>query len=64
MRRKLSWILLFVIPVVFGSGAAIAADDEKPGWYLDADLASVMQFLASPAARGVHGAAVPVYGLS
>jgi NAD(P)-dependent dehydrogenase (short-subunit alcohol dehydrogenase family) len=38
------------------------ADYDK--WVPTADLAAVILFLASPAARGVHGAAVPVYGLS
>lgn len=39
-------------------------DADYSKWVPTADLASVIQFLASPAARGVHGAAVPVYGLS
>ena len=39
-------------------------DADFSTWVPTADLASVMLFLASPAARGVHGAAVPVYGLS
>jgi len=38
------------------------ADFEK--WVPPADLASVILFLASPAARSVQGAAVPVYGRS
>lgn len=38
------------------------ADFEK--WVPPADLASVVLFLASPAARSVQGAAVPVYGRS
>lgn len=38
------------------------ADFEK--WVPPADLAQVVLFLASPAARSVQGAAVPVYGRS
>jgi len=33
-------------------------------WVAPADLASVILFLASPAARAIHGAALPVTGLS
>ena len=39
-------------------------DADYGTWVQTADLAKVMLFLASPAAHGVHGAAVPVYGLS
>ena len=39
-------------------------DADHSNWVPTEDLAAVMMFLASPAARGVHGAAVPVYGLS
>ena len=38
------------------------ADTSK--WVSPDDLAAVILFLASPAARAVHGAAVPVSGLS
>lgn len=38
------------------------ADPHK--WVAPADLASVIVFLASPAARAIHGAAIPVSGLS
>lgn len=33
-------------------------------WVAPADLANVIAFLASPAARAIHGAAIPVNGLS
>ena len=39
-------------------------DADYSKWVPTRDLTAVMLFLASPAARGVHGAAVPVYGLS
>ena len=39
-------------------------DADHSTWVPTEDLAAVMMFLASPAARGVHGAAVPVYDLS
>jgi len=32
-------------------------------WVAPADLASIIAFLASPAARAIHGAAIPVSGL-
>jgi NAD(P)-dependent dehydrogenase (short-subunit alcohol dehydrogenase family) len=38
------------------------ADPEK--WVKPQDLASVIAFLASDAARAVHGASLPVVGLS
>jgi len=39
-------------------------DADTSKWVPTNDLAAVILFLASPSARGVHGAAVPVYGLS
>ena len=33
-------------------------------WVSPADLAAVIAFLASPASRAIHGASIPVTGLS
>jgi len=42
-----------------------AMPDADPGkWVAPADLASVIAFLASPESRAIHGAAIPVTGLS
>lgn len=39
-------------------------DADPAKWVAPADLASVIAFLASDAARAIHGAAIPVTGLS
>lgn len=39
-------------------------DADPTRWVAPADLAEVIRFLASPAARAIHGAALPVTGLS
>jgi NAD(P)-dependent dehydrogenase (short-subunit alcohol dehydrogenase family) len=39
-----------------------AADPSR--WVAPADLAGIIRFLASPAARAIHGAAIPVTGLA
>ena len=39
-------------------------DADPARWVAPADLARIMVFLASPAARAIHGAAIPVTGLS
>jgi NAD(P)-dependent dehydrogenase (short-subunit alcohol dehydrogenase family) len=38
-------------------------DADRSGWVAPEDLANVILFLASEAARAIHGAAVPVFGL-
>ncbi len=38
-------------------------DADPARWVAPADLANVIVFLASPAARAIHGAAIPVAGL-
>jgi len=38
-------------------------DVDPARWVAPADLASIIAFLASPAARALHGAAIPVSGL-
>lgn len=55
-----------VMPSVLDSPENRAAmPDADPGrWVAPADLAAVIVFLASDAARAMHGAAVPVVGLS
>jgi len=56
----------FVLPTVMDTpenrNAMPGADPSR--WVAPADLASVIAFLASDAARAIHGAAVPVTGLS
>ncbi len=39
-------------------------DADPSHWVAPGDLAQVIVFLASPQARAVHGAAIPVTGLS
>jgi len=39
-------------------------DADPANWVGPADLAEVIRFLASPAAKAIHGAALPVTGLS
>ena len=55
-----------VLPTIIDTPENRAAmPDVDPGrWVAPADLASVIVFLASDAARAIHGAALPVTGLS
>jgi NAD(P)-dependent dehydrogenase (short-subunit alcohol dehydrogenase family) len=55
-----------VLPTIIDTPENRAAmpDADPARWVAPADLASVILFLASDAARAVHGAALPVTGLS
>ncbi|MFO1315054.1 MAG: SDR family NAD(P)-dependent oxidoreductase [Burkholderiales bacterium] len=55
-----------VLPTIIDTPENRAAmpDADPARWVAPADLASVILFLASDAARAVHGAAIPVTGLS
>jgi NAD(P)-dependent dehydrogenase (short-subunit alcohol dehydrogenase family) len=55
-----------VLPTVIDTPENRAAmpNADPSRWVAPADLAEVIAFLASPAARAIHGAAIPVTGLS
>ena len=55
-----------VLPTVIDTpdNRAAMPDADPSRWVAPADLAAVISFLASDAARAVHGAALPVTGLS
>ena len=55
-----------VLPSILDTAANRAAmpEADPARWVAPADLAAVIVFLASDAARAIHGAAVPVVGLS
>jgi NAD(P)-dependent dehydrogenase (short-subunit alcohol dehydrogenase family) len=55
-----------VLPSVIDTpdNRAAMPDADPSRWVAPEDLANVVVFLASPAARAIHGAAVPVTGLS
>jgi len=55
-----------VLPTVIDTAANRAAmpDDNPADWVSPGDLANVVCFLLSPAAKALHGALLPVRGLS
>ena len=55
-----------VLPTIIDTPENRAAmpDADPRNWVAPADLANVIAFLASDAARAIHGAAIPVTGLS
>lgn len=55
-----------VLPTIIDTpgNRADMPDADPARWVAPGDLAEVIAFLASPAARAVHGAALPVTGLS
>ncbi len=55
-----------VLPTIIDTpdNRAAMPDTDPTRWVAPADLAAVIRFLASDAARAVHGAALPVAGLS
>jgi len=46
------------------SNRAARPDADFSRWVVPEALGEVIMFLCSPAARAIHGAAIPVYGLS
>lgn len=61
-RINVNCVLPSIIDTPENRGAMPEADPAK--WVAPQDLANVIAFLASDAARAVHGASVPVVGLS
>jgi NAD(P)-dependent dehydrogenase (short-subunit alcohol dehydrogenase family) len=55
-----------VLPTIIDTpeNRASMPDADPARWVAPQDLANVIVFLASPAARALHGAAIPVTGLS
>jgi NAD(P)-dependent dehydrogenase (short-subunit alcohol dehydrogenase family) len=55
-----------VLPSIIDTPAnrAEMPDADPSRWVAPSDVANVMAFLASDAARAIHGAAVPVTGLT
>ena len=55
-----------VLPSIIDTPANRAAmpKSDPAKWVAPGDLANVIVFLASAAARAIHGAGIPVYGLA
>jgi NAD(P)-dependent dehydrogenase (short-subunit alcohol dehydrogenase family) len=59
---RVNCVLPSILDTPANRGAMPDADPKR--WVAPADLAQVIAFLCSDAARAIHGAAIPVFGLS